>query len=140
MHDGIQEKCFEGELARLVQSALVRIGAEAVPVLQPLLAASDSSVQLAALATLGRMGAGASEALTAIVGLVDDLDQLVCCQALTTLGKIGSEAKAAIPVILRALQDEDFLIRMNALLALRKLAPELADVNAVNRPRCKLLP
>jgi hypothetical protein len=124
MQAGIRDKSLRVERPRLIQSTLARIGAEAVPALQPLLADPDSSIRLSALYVLASMGAGASAAVTVIGGLVDDPDQLVCCQALTTLGAIGSEAVTAIPIIRRALHDEDYFIRMNARLALKKLDSE----------------
>jgi hypothetical protein len=112
MEFGLQVTSFNGELGRLVQRTLLRIGAEAVPALQPLLASSHAAVRLFALPMLARLDAGGSALVSAIEKMVDDPDQLVCCQALTTLGEIGSQARVAIPTIRRALKDEDYLIRM----------------------------
>src|SRR5262249_32140561 len=108
MQAGPRDKALRGELPCLIHSTLARIGAVAVPALQPLLADPDSSIRLSALFVLARMGAGASAAVTEIGGLVDDRDQLVCCQALTTLGEIGSGAVTALPIVRRALHDEDY--------------------------------
>src|SRR5262245_7899666 len=113
MQDGVRDQSLSGELSRLIQSTLARIGADAVPALQPLLADADPSIRLSALFVLARMGAGATAAVTVVGGLVDDRDQFVCCQALTTLGEIGSGAVTAIPIIRRALHDEDYLVRMH---------------------------
>jgi hypothetical protein len=128
LHAGIGDESFLHDLASLVQTAIVRIGPGAVPALRPLLADPDASARLAALSTLGKMGAGASAVVTEIEGMVEDPDQLVCCQALGTLAAIGPEARAALPAIRRASQDEDYLIRLNARRALRKLDPDSMGV------------
>ena len=62
--------------------------------------APNVAVRREAAYTLDRMGAGAKDAVPALIGALDDSDKQVWSFAISALANIGPEAKAAVPALI----------------------------------------
>lgn len=122
----------EKEISRQAASALGLIGPPSAVAVEPLTRAIQSpslEVRDHAVDALGRIGAGAAEAVPTIIAEMDlppshiNYAPLAAFrrEAARSLGRIGPPAKAAVPLLGRALKNEDLGYRVQAALALWRI-------------------
>jgi HEAT repeat protein len=127
------------EYQRAAIEAVGKVGegaVEALPYLRDVLAqASDNDLRVAALTSLGAMGASARQALPAIEGLMEDEDEALRQASLSAYGRIESNAEKLVPVYLSALKDRSFTVRQPVIEGLGRLgeraeaaAPSLVEL------------
>jgi len=88
-----------------------------------LLSHRDNTTRYRACGALGRLGAGAREAVPALIELLQHWDGMTRGAAAGALGAIGPDARDAIPALERALLDPDNVVKMCAASALRDISP-----------------
>ncbi len=113
---------------RIVTGSLTRFGAEAAPMLLPLLTHSSWRVRGAATYVLGRIGA--PDVLPALIDRLTDGDSDVRAKAAVALGDL--RVRSALFPLLARLEDGVWLVRMQAVRALSRLNDPMA-VSAVTR-------
>jgi HEAT repeat protein len=92
---------------RTAIETLERLGAEALDIRLFIGALDDPDVEVRKLAAvaLGVCGAGAAEAVPALIRLLADADEDVRRRAVEALGRIGPEARAALPALMTEWQN-----------------------------------
>jgi HEAT repeat protein len=115
----------------LAAVALSRIGADAVPPLEKVLADDAYAVRSGAALALGLIGSPARSATLALAGLLKDREALVRTAAAQALGRIGSLARAGVPGLRLALTDKDASVRVESAAALWKVVGEARGVSVL---------
>ena len=93
---------------------LVSCNSQAVPALMKLLKHQDENVRIVAIAILGEIGKGATEAIPLLEEVLKDRreeNENIRIVVVDALGKMG---KAAVPALIAALEDEDWDVRDHA--------------------------
>ncbi len=88
---------------------------------------SPSSVRSVAIASLGRVGPAAKDAVPALLGLLASEDAGSRTMAAEALGDIGPRARTAIAVLRKAIKDDDADVRLAAAGALARLDRQAAE-------------
>jgi HEAT repeat protein len=86
---------------------------------------SDAKVRREAIHNLGRLGAGAGEAVPALGAiLLEDTDPNNRREAALALSKMAPASRAAVSALAQALEDKELFVRRNATVALLALGEE----------------
>ena len=100
-------------------ASMGKLGAGSVPVLRGALQHRDPVVREGAAVLLGTIGTAAATALDALAAATTDPDARVRAAAVGTIGALGAEAKEAVSYLRRAFRDEDGRVRAAAVKAVR---------------------
>jgi len=83
----------------------------------------SADVRRAAADTLGKIGADATDVVSALLEALEDEASGVRYAGACALGNMGRDAKSAVPALIEALKDEDSHVRRAAARALGKMGP-----------------
>jgi HEAT repeat protein len=112
------------DLFPVIEVALSRMGAAAVPGLVGCLRDRNVAVRLCAADALGRIGPVAEAAVPHLVSRLRDRESMVRASAARALGSIGPQTEAVLTALLARLKDADRNVRVQASCALGKLRLE----------------
>ena len=110
------------------------LGPEAGPSVSRLLASvegpsASQGYRSAVIATLGRMGEGASEAAPFLISVLENPDgETLHAISLTTLASIGEKARPALPEIRKFIGSEDLQLRQAAVTALANIETDAGQL------------
>jgi HEAT repeat protein len=89
----------------------------------------DDLIRDSATKSLGKIGAGAKEAVPVLIEILEEDPGFH--EALSALGYIGTSAEETLPTLLKYLTDDDYFHRMVAAEALGEIGPEEGVVEAL---------